>query len=105
MAITQRHRVTFTVTSKMDSETQGELEDGILKLAKAIAKGETTFNGYKIGHKQRHMVYLLLTGGMEAVADFIIKNALRESIRNFKDAYSDSEALKVSPAMVSKVAG
>lgn len=102
MAITQKHRVEFTITSIMHTDVEQAIAKDLIKLAEAVSAGETHYGSLPIGPRQKHMVSLFVEGGMEAVASFLVRYSLRESIRELSDEFSTAGTFKFSPASVRK---
>lgn len=99
MAITKKFKVSFDVTLKMDSETEAMMGGRILHLAKRAGAGE------KLGHMDRELLVQALTYGPDGAAAFVVKQGLREMI---KDAHSElceteREMMCFGPATVREV--
>lgn len=103
MAITQKHKVEFLVTSVLPTEVEQAYAQDLVKLAKAVMAGETHYKGHPIGHRQKYMLQLFVTEGMEGVSAFLIRQALREAIKELREEYTDGDCFKFSPASVRKV--
>lgn len=103
MAITQKHKVEFMVTSVLPTDVEQDIAKDLIKLAKSVSNGETHRNGVLIDQRQKRMLSLFVEGGMEAVSSFLVRTAIRESIREIRDEYSAGECFKLSPASVRKV--
>lgn len=98
MAMTKKFKVSFDVTSKMPSDVQAILEKDTLHLCKQVGSGAIVPNG-----KQKEMIVQFLTHGMEGVMAFVVKQALREGIKEMKEEYADGDCFKFSPATVREV--
>lgn len=103
MAITQKHKVEFMVTAVLPSDVEQELAQDLVKLAKAVMNGETHFKGHPIDGRQKHMLTVFVTEGMEGIAAFLIRQAMREAIKEMREEYADGDCFKFSPASVRKV--
>lgn len=98
MAMTKKFKVSFDVTAKMASDVQAILEKDILQLCKQVGSGAIVPDG-----KQKEMIVQFLTYGMEGVMAFVVKQALREGIKEMREEYADGDCFKFSPATVREV--
>lgn len=98
MAMTKKFKVSFDVTAKMASDVQAILEKDILHLCKQVGSGAIVPHG-----KQKEMIVQFLTYGMEGVMAFVVKQALREGIKEMREEYADGGCFKFSPATVREV--
>ena len=98
MAMTKKFKVSFDVTAKMASDVQAILEKDILHLCKQVGSGAIVPNG-----KQKEMLVQFLTNGMEGLMAFVVKQAMREGIKEMKEEYADGDCFKFSPATVREV--
>lgn len=103
MAITQKHKVEFLVTSVLPTDLEEDLVKDFIGIAKAIMAGETHYMGQPIDNRQKYMLQLFVTEGMEGVSTFLIRQAMREAIKGMREEYSDDDCFKFSPASVRKV--
>lgn len=95
MAMTKRAIVSFNLKAVLPTDQEEIIIDGLRELAKGVHSGEI-----KPDSKQRHMLTLWLTEGMDAVIEFIMRDNLRSMIKKAAQDYSDSEFFSVSPATV-----
>lgn len=91
MAMTKRAIVSFNLKAVLPTDQEEIIIKGLRELAKGVHSGEINPDG-----KQRHMLTLWLTEGMDAVIEFIMRNSLRSMIKEAVQEYSFS----VSPATV-----
>lgn len=96
MAMTKRFKVTFEVTSVINAESEQNLRDTVLRIARSVSKGEKV-NPFKLG-----LLEAALEGGPEAAAEFCIKSGLRSFIKEGHDELSSAEKklMRLSPATV-----
>ena len=96
MAITKRLKVTFDVTSVVDSEMQAQMDELILDTARKIKAGE------KVEPFHKEVLRQALTGGAEAAVAFILKSGIREFIRSSHKDLCETERklLRMSPATI-----
>lgn len=94
MAMTKRARVSFTLKAVLPTDQEDLIVEGLRKLAKAVHSGE------KVDAKQKHMLKLWLTEGMDSVIEFVLRDSLRSIIKEGVQEYSDAEFFSVSPATV-----
>lgn len=96
MAITKRFKVTFEVTSAIDSESEKNLSETVLRIAQMVTKGEKVDN-FKLG-----LLEAALAGGPEAAAAYCIRDGLRSMIKGAHDDLSSTEQklMRFSPAIV-----
>ncbi|QBZ68999.1 hypothetical protein [Shigella phage VB_Ship_A7] len=99
MAITKRFKVSFEVTAVIDSESENNLNDVLVDIAKKAATGEE-LNPFK-----RELLVQGLTYGPEGAATFCIKQALRNFIREGHSEMSSTERklMRFSPATIREV--
>lgn len=95
MAMTKRAIVSFNLKAVIPTDQEEIIINGLRELAKGVHSGEIDPDG-----KQRHMLTLWLTEGMDAVIEFILRNNLRSMIKEDIKEYSNSEFCSVSPATV-----
>lgn len=95
MAMTKRAIVSFNLKAVIPTDQEEIIIKGMRELAKGVHSGEIDPDG-----KQRHMLTLWLTEGMDAVIEFILRNNLRSMIKEDIKEYSNSEFFSVSPATV-----
>ena len=95
MAMTKRAIVSFNLKAVLPTDQEEIIIEGLRKLAKGVHSGEIKPDG-----KQRHMLTMWLTEGMDAVIEFLMRNSLRSMIKEAVQEYSDSEFFSVSPATV-----
>lgn len=95
MAMTKRAIVSFNLKAVLPTDQEEIIIEGLRKLANGVHSGEIKPDG-----KQRHMLTLWLTEGMDAVIEFLLRNNLRSMIKEAVQEYSDSEFFSVSPATV-----
>lgn len=95
MAMTKRAIVSFNLKSVLPTDQEEIIIGGLRKLAKDVNSGEIEPDG-----KQRHMLTLWLTEGMDAVIEFILRDGLRSMVKEAVQEYSESEFFSVSPATV-----
>lgn len=98
MAMTKKFKVSFNVTAVMPSDVEAALFEDVKRLAKMVRDGDES-----VSHKQREMLVQFLTNGMEGLMAFVVKQALRESIKEMKEEYADGDCFKFSPATVREV--
>lgn len=99
MAITKRFKVSFEVTAVINSESENNLNDVLVDIAKKAATGEE-LNPFK-----RELLVQGLTYGPEGAATFCIKQALRNFIREGHSEMSSTERklVRFSPATIREV--
>lgn len=95
MAMTKRAIVSFNLKAVLPTDQEEIIIKGLRELAKGVHSGEINPDG-----KQRHMLTMWLTVGMDAVIEFILRANLRSMIKESIQEYSDSEFFSVSPATV-----
>uniref|UniRef100_A0A7D5KUN9 HNS binding protein n=2 Tax=Kayfunavirus TaxID=2732686 RepID=A0A7D5KUN9_9CAUD len=95
MAMTKRAIVSFNLKAVLPTDQEEIIIKGLRELAKGVHSGEINPDG-----KQRHMLTMWLTVGMDAVIEFILRDNLRSMIKESIQEYSDSEFFSVSPATV-----
>lgn len=99
MAITKKFKVSFDVTAVIDSESEAAMAETVLELARRAGEGE------ELPMREREVLIQALTHGPDGVASFVLKQGLREMI---KDAHGDlcdseKEMLRFAPATVREV--
>ncbi|MCC3724474.1 phage T7 gene 5.5 family protein [Staphylococcus epidermidis] len=99
MAMTKHFKVTFDVTAVIDSESEKNLNELLVDLAKKAGSGE------KLNPFKQELLIQGLTHGPEGAAAFCIKQGLREFIRDGHSELSSTEQklMKFSPATVREV--
>lgn len=95
MAMTKSAIVSFNLKAVLPTDQEEIIADGLRELAKSVHSGEIKPDG-----RQRHMLTLWLTEGMDAVIEFVLRDGLRSMIKEAVQEYSDSELFSVSPATV-----
>ena len=95
MAMTKRAIVSFNLKAVLPTDQEEIIIKGLRELAKGVHSGEINPDG-----KQRHMLTLWLTEGMDAVIEFILRANFRSIIKEAVQEYSDAEFFSVSPATV-----
>lgn len=96
MAITKRFKVTFEVTSVIDSESEKKLSETILRIAQKVSKGE------QVDHFKRGLLEAALSGGPDEAAAYCIRHGLRSMVKEAHDDLSSTEKklMRFSPAIV-----
>lgn len=95
MAMTKRAIVSFNFKAVLPTDQEEFIIKGLRELAKSVHSGEINPDG-----KQRHMLTLWLTEGMDAVIEFILRDSFRSMVKEAVQEYSDSEYFSVSPSTV-----
>lgn len=95
MAMTKRAIVSFNIKAVLPTDQEKLIIKGLRELAKCIHSGEINPDA-----KQRHMLTLWLTEGMDAVIEFVLRDNLRSTIKEAIQENSDAEFFSVSPATV-----
>lgn len=95
MAITKRATVSFNLKAVLPTDQEELIIKGLRELAKGVNSGEIEPDG-----KQRHMLTLWLTEGMDAVIEFVLRDSFRSMVKEAVQDYSDSEFFSFSPATV-----
>lgn len=95
MAMTKRAIVSFNIKAVLPTDQEEIIIDGLRELAKGVHSGEI-----EPDDKQRHMLTLWLTEGMDAVIEFVLRAGFRSMLKEAVQDYSDSEFFSVSPATV-----
>lgn len=95
MAMTKRAIVSFNLKAVLPTDQEELIIKGLRELAKGVHSGEINPDA-----KQRHMLTLWLTEGMDAVIEFVLRDNLRSMIKEAVQEYSDSEFFSFSPATV-----
>lgn len=95
MAMTKRAIVSFNLKAVLPTDQEEYIIKCLRELAKGVHSGEINPDG-----KERHMLTLWLTEGMEAVIEFVLRDNLRSMIKEAVQEYSGSEFFSVSPATV-----
>lgn len=99
MAMTKKFKVSFDVTVVIDSENEAAMAETIRELAQRAGAGE------ELSDREREILVQALTYGPEGIAAFVVKQGLREMI---KDAHNDlceteRRMFRFSPATVREV--
>lgn len=95
MAMTKRAIVSFNLKAVLPTDQEEIIIGGLRELAKSVNSGEIEPDG-----KQRHMLTLWLTEGMDAVIEFVLRDSFRSLVKEAVQEYSDAEFFSVSPATV-----
>lgn len=95
MAMTKRAIVSFNLKAVLPTDQEEIIIEGLRELAKDVHSGKIKPDG-----KQRHMLTLWLTEGMDSVIDLVLRDSLRSMVKDAVQEYSDSEFFSVSPATV-----
>lgn len=95
MAMTKRAIVSFNLKAVLPTDQEEIINEGLRELAKDVHSGEIKPDG-----KQRHMLTLWLTEGMDSVIELVLRDSLRSMVKDAVQEYSDSEFFSVSPATV-----
>lgn len=95
MAMTKRAIVSFNLKAVLPTDQEELIIKSLRELAKGVHSGEINPNG-----RQRHMLTLWLTEGMDAVIEFVLRDIFRSMVKESVQEYSDSEFFSVSPATV-----
>lgn len=94
MAITKKFKVTFDMTAKIDTETEKDVADVVLDLAKAAHSGK------QLTGLERHLLIQALTHGADGFIAAMMTASIRGGVQKmFKDA-GNSDLFRVSPATV-----
>lgn len=91
MAMTKRAIVSFNLKAVLPTDKEEIIIEGLRELAKGVHSGEINPDG-----KQRHMLTMWLTEGMDAVIEFIMRDNVRSMIKEAVQEYFFS----ASPATV-----
>ena len=96
MAITKRFKVTFEVTSVIDSESEKNLSETVLRIAQRVSKGQKVDN-FKLG-----LLEAALSGGPDAAAAYCIRHGLRSMVKEAHDdlSFNEKKLMRFSPAIV-----
>lgn len=96
MAITKRFKVTFEVTSIIDSESEKNLSETVLRIAQMVSKGQKVDN-FKLG-----LLEAALTGGPDGAAAYCIRHGLRSMVKDAHDdlSFNEKKLMRFSPAIV-----
>lgn len=96
MAITKRFKVAFEVTSVIDSESEKDLSETVLRIAQMVSKGQKVDN-FKLG-----LLEAALTGGPDEAAAYCIRHALRSMVKEAHDdlSFNEKKLMRFSPAIV-----
>lgn len=99
MAITKKFKVSFDVTAVITSEGERNLQDCVIRVAKAVAAGE------QVDDFKKELLVQALTNGPEGLATFLIKHGLRSFVKDSYNDLSESERklIRLSPATVREV--
>lgn len=96
MAMTKRFKVTFEVTSVIDSESEKNLSETVLRIAQVVTKGQKVDN-FKLG-----LLEAALTGGPDEAAAYCIRHGLRSMVKEAHDdlSFNEKKLMRFSPAIV-----
>ena len=96
MAITKRFKVTCEVTSVIDSESEKNLSETVLRIAQMVSKGEKVSN-FKLG-----LLEAALSGGPDEAAAYCIRDGLRSMVKEAHDdlSFNEKKLMRFSPAIV-----
>ncbi|UVX31272.1 host HNS inhibition [Klebsiella phage VLCpiA3d] len=96
MAITKRFKVTFEVTTIIDSEAEKNLSESVLRIAQMVSKGEKV-DSFKLGFLEA-----ALTGGPDEAAAYCIRHGLRSMVKEAHDdlSFNEKKLMRFSPAIV-----
>ena len=96
MAMTKRFKVTFEVTSVIDSESEKNLSETVLRIAQMVSKGQKVDN-FKLG-----LLEAALTGGPDEAAAYCIRHGLRPMVKEAHDdlSFNEKKLMRFSPAIV-----
>lgn len=96
MAMTKRFKVTFEVTSVIDSESEKNLSETVLRIAQMVSKGQKVDN-FKLG-----LLEAALTGGPDEAAAYCIRHGLRSMVKEDHDdlSFNEKKLMRFSPAIV-----
>ena len=97
MAITKHFKVTFEVTSVIDSESEKDLSKAVLRVARMVANGEKVDN-FNLGFLEA-----ALNGGPDEAAAYCIRHGLHSMIKEAHDdlSFHEKKLMRFSPAIVS----
>lgn len=95
MAMTKRATVSFDLKAVLPSDQECIILEQLRELARDVHSGKI-----KPDAKQRHMLTVWLTEGMDSVIEFVLRSSFRSMIKEAVEDYSDAEFFKVSPAKV-----
>lgn len=95
MAMTKRATVSFNLKAVLPSDQEEIILEGLVELAKGVHSGKIKPDG-----RQRHMLTVWLTEGMDSVIEFVLRDSFRSMIKEAVQDYSDAEFFSVSPATV-----
>ena len=95
MAMTKRAIVSFNLKAVLPTDQEEFIIKGLRELAKDVHSGEINPDG-----KQRHLLTMWLTEGMDAVIEFVLRDSFRSMIKEAAQEYSDAEFFSISPATV-----
>ena len=96
MAITKRFKVTFEVTTVIDSESEKNLSESVLRIAQMVSKGEKV-DSFKLGFLEA-----ALNGGPDEAAAYCIRHGLRSLVKEAYDdlSFNEKKLMRFSPATV-----
>lgn len=97
MAITKRFKTTFEMTVVVDSETEQAINERVKELAHMVKA-----NDPKVTPQEREMLVQALTHGADGVVAFVVKQSLRDAIKEMGDEHR-SEGFKFAPATIREV--
>lgn len=95
MAMTKRAIVSFNFKAVLPTDQEEFIIKVLRELAKGVHSGEINPDG-----KQRHMLTMWLTEGMDSVIEFVLRDNFRSMIKEAVQEYSGAEFFSVSPATV-----
>lgn len=98
MAITQKFKVTFDIKHVIDSKTEAQLDELVLETARFLS-GKADKNHWPSRQFAEQVVIHALNGGKEAVAAFLVKQGLREYLRD----ELKEDGFTFSPAFIREV--
>lgn len=96
MAITKRFKVTFEVTTVIDSEAEKNLSESVLRIAHMVSKGEKV-DSFNLGFLEA-----ALNGGPDEAATYCIRHGLRSLVKEAYDdlSFNEKKLMRFSPATV-----
>lgn len=98
MAMTKKFKVSFDVTAVMPTDVQEDFEAQLIDFCKQVGKGELEPNG-----SQKEMIVQFLTYGLEGAMSFLVRQGLREAIKDLQRDCTRELPFKFSPAAVREV--
>lgn len=94
MAVTKRFAVGFETTFVVDTETETAIKERVKALAHMVKA-----NDPEVTPQEREMLVQALTHGIDGVVSFVVKQSLRDFIKELGDEHR-SEGFKFSPATI-----